>query len=106
MRILKKIMTRCWQACLLAQSREKYARSLGVRLGKQCRLIGVNSRTFGSEPYLISLGDHVEITDGVRFITHDGAVWVGRDAHPQLDVIKPIQIGNNVFIGMNSILLP
>ena len=51
-----------------------YVRSLGVMVGKDCRLIGVRhgAGTFGSEPYLISIGDHVTITGGVQFVAHDG----------------------------------
>lgn len=82
------------------------ARALGVRVGTNCRFLGVTPRTFGSEPYLISIGDHVTITGGVRFVTHDGGVWVLRDEHPDLDVIAPIKIGSNVFIGLNALLLP
>lgn len=83
-----------------------YARSIGVRVGQECRLIGVNLETFGSEPYLIKLGDHVTITAGVRFVTHDGGVWVMRHEYPNIDVFGTIEVGSNVFIGLNSILMP
>jgi acetyltransferase-like isoleucine patch superfamily enzyme len=83
-----------------------YARSLGVRVGERCRLLGIDRGTFGSEPYLIRIGDHVTITGGVRFITHDGGVWIFREEHPDIDVVAPIVIGNNVFVGVNSILMP
>lgn len=81
------------------------ARSQGVTIGRDCRLL-CRLGTFGGEPYLVSLGDHVTITFGVRFITHDGGVWVFRSKHPNIDVIDSIRIGNNVFIGINSIILP
>ncbi|TAL17298.1 acyltransferase [bacterium] len=81
----------------------KYARSIGVRVGENCRLLGVE---FGSEPFLITIGDRVTITNGTRFITHDGGVWVFRGKHPDMDVFGPITVGNNVFIGVNSIILP
>jgi hypothetical protein len=48
----------------------------------------------------------VTVTSGVRFVTHDGGVWVFRDALPDIDVIAPIVVGNNVFIGINSVILP
>lgn len=79
------------------------ARRKGVRIGKGCRLI---SSDFGSEPYLIIIGNHVTVTSGVKFITHDGGVWTIRESHPNIDVFGRIEIGNNVFIGLNSILLP
>ena len=82
------------------------ARAAGVRVGSDCRFLATSAATFGSEPYLITVGDHVTITGGVRFVTHDGGVWVLRDRHPDLDVIAPIVVGNNVFIGLGSIVLP
>lgn len=83
-----------------------YVRGLGVTFGADCRFVRPSSAMFGSEPYLVSLGDHVSVGEGVRFITHDGGVWVLRDRHPQLDVIAPIRVGNNVFVGSGAVLLP
>jgi len=80
-----------------------YAELLGVNFGKHCRFIGRNH--FGSEPYLIYIGDYVSITSST-FITHDGGVWVFRNEEPDIDVVRPIKIGNNVFIGMNCTILP
>jgi acetyltransferase-like isoleucine patch superfamily enzyme len=84
----------------------RFARKLGVGVGENCRLIEVSRETFGSEPWLISLGDHVTVTNGVRFITHDGGVWVFRDTYPDLDVFGPIRVGSNVFLGVNTLILP
>ena len=57
-----------------------YARSLGVKVGEGARLISVvpGMGTFGSEPYLIELGNHVTVAGDVRFVNHDGGVWVFR----------------------------
>ena len=52
---------------------KKYAKKLGVQFGKDCRFYRPN---FGSEPYLISIGDHVLIANGCKFITHEGGHWV------------------------------
>lgn len=79
-----------------------YARHLGVTVGRNCRLIDVS---FSSEPYLITLGDHVSATR-TRFETHDGGVWVLRDDHPSIDIIKPIVVGSNVYFGYGCIVLP
>ncbi len=64
---------------------------------------------FGSEPYLITIGDHTRINKNVQFITHDGSLWVVRNLYPEYrdaDLIKPIKIGSNVQIGNNAIILP
>ena len=83
----------------------EYARKIGVKIGENCRLLSTN---FGTEPWLIEIGDHVEITGGVNFITHDGATWVIRDNERAKDVIKygKIVIKDNCFIGLGSIILP
>lgn len=76
-----------------------------MAIGDNCNLLTAPS-CFGREPWLIKIGNHVEITAGVRFITHDGGVWTLRDKYPDMDVFGNIVIGNNVFIGMQSIILP
>lgn len=79
-----------------------YARKIGVAVGNNCRLINVS---YSTEPYLISIGDHVSATF-CHIETHDGGVWVFRDVFPKLDVLKRVVIGNNVFIGYGSVILP
>lgn len=81
----------------------KIARKLGVKVGENCRFYSLNLST---EPYLIEIGNHVTITNGVQFITHDGGVWVFRQKEPDIELFGKIEIGNNVFIGLNSIILP
>ncbi len=81
----------------------RYARAIGVQVGEDCKLISTN---FGSEPYLIRLGNRVEVTAGVRFITHDGGVWVFRDLEPEVDVFGPIVVEDHAFLGVNAVILP
>ena len=90
----------------LARDPVEYARRQGVRIGRDCRLIGTNSGTFGSEPFLVELGDHVTLAGGVQFITHDGGVWVFRAEEPDIEVFGSIRVGSNVFIGFGSIIMP
>jgi len=92
-----------WLKILREYAPLKYAKKVGVTFGEECKFIKPN---FGTEPFLINIGDHVEITAGVKFITHDGSVWVFRKLHPGIEIFGPIKIGNNVFIGMDSIILP
>jgi acetyltransferase-like isoleucine patch superfamily enzyme len=95
-----------WRRWRMRRDPVAYARTLGVRIGDDCRLVGFTRAVFGTEPYLIKIGNHVTVAAGVRFITHDGAVWVFRQQHPDLDVFGAITVGNNVFIGINAIILP
>ncbi len=100
---LLKSLAREWQ---IRRDPVGYARSIGVKVGEDCSLLDLRPYTFGSEPWLIKLGNHVEVTSGVRFITHDGGMWVFRHEYPEIDKLAPIIVGDNVFIGTNAILLP
>lgn len=81
-----------------------YARRIGVAVGRDCRFLGVNAATFGFEPYLVTLGDHVAIAAGVRFLTHDGGNWLFQREYPDLDVAAPIVVGDNVLLGINAMI--
>lgn len=52
-------------------SPEKYARSIGVTIGKHCF---ISTREWGHEPYLIEIGDNVRITRNVSVHTYGGAL--------------------------------
>ena len=84
-----------------------YWRKRGAIIGDNCEIF--SDVSFGSEPYLIKIGNHVRITKGVCLITHDGGAWVLRylrDEDKNIDLIGPITIGDNVHIGFNSIIMP
>ncbi len=83
-----------------------YARSLGVTIGEGSHIYGGDTGTFGSEPYLVSLGRNCHIAHDVRFITHDGMAIVLRGRYPDIDLVARIEVGDNVAIGMRSIILP
>ena len=48
----------------------EYALYKGVKIGDNCRIY---TRSFGSEPWMISIGNKVTITSGVILLTHDGS---------------------------------
>ena len=89
------------------KSKTKYLTKKGAKIGENLRLhIPVNN--FGSEPWLISIGDDVLISYDVNFVTHDGAVSVLNNLNffsKRNDLLGKIIIGNNVFIGCKSIIL-
>ena len=80
-----------------------YFVGLGAKIGKDCR---ISVRDLGNEPYLVTIGDHVSISSGVRFITHDGAVWLTQNENPKIQYFAPIVIGSNCYIGEEAMLLP
>lgn len=59
-----------------------------------------------SRPALLSIGEYCKITGGVTILTHDYSRSVIRRVYGEVvgEARKTI-IGNNVFIGMNSIIL-
>ncbi len=80
---------------------EKYARSLGVKIGRNCSKALIH---FGSESYLKENRYYVQITNEVRFYTHGGG-WVLREKYPKMDSLGKIKIGNNVYIGNAALIL-
>jgi acetyltransferase-like isoleucine patch superfamily enzyme len=87
----------------LTMNNISYARYKGVKVGQNCRIY---TSYFGSEPFLISIGNDVTVTSGVKFITHDGSTCLMSDEKGRRYYYAPIMIGNKVFIGMNSIIMP
>lgn len=84
----------------------RYFRRQGAEIGEGVEIFGANVLTFGSEPYLVSIGNHVTISHGVDFITHDGGMRVARSKYPGAYLYGRIQIADNCFIGAHCVLLP
>lgn len=85
----------------------KYLRKKGVIIGEGCEIFAP-SRIFIdlTRPYLIEIGDNVQITNGVTILTH-GYDWsVLKEVYGEvLGSAGAVVISNNVFIGMNAIIL-
>ena len=84
----------------------KFAKKIGVNAGENCRFIG--PQIWGTEPWLITIGDNTTVSFDCAFITHDGATRVIKRREKYKDVVKfgKITIGNNCFIGARSTILP
>ena len=80
-----------------------WARRQGVKIGNDCRIY---TTSFGSEPWLIEIGNKVTVTSGVVLLTHDGSTWLFNDDKGRRFLYKKTIIKNNVFIGTNSIIRP
>lgn len=65
----------------------------------------IYTKFWSTEPYLITIGNNCQITSGVVFLTHGGA-HVLRNEIPDFDTFGKISIGNNVYIGTRSLILP
>lgn len=77
-------------------------RAQGVKIGRDCL---VHTPYFGVEPYLIKIGDHVAISSGTEFITHDAVGWMFQE-QPHWGLFGAIRVGSNTFFGMNCTILP
>ncbi|HJC97312.1 MAG TPA: acyltransferase [Candidatus Phocaeicola merdavium] len=95
-RILKKLRK-------LFMTPEAYAKYIGVNIGADNFISDKNC--WSSEPYLITVGSHCQITYGVRIFTHGGGNVV-RKAYPDFDIFGKVVIGDWVYIGTNSLIMP
>jgi acetyltransferase-like isoleucine patch superfamily enzyme len=87
----------------VTRSGVEYARYKGATVGKNCRIF---TRYFGSEAWMITIGNNVTITRDVVLLTHDGSTWLMNDEKGRRYLYRRIEIGNNIFIGINSIIMP
>jgi acetyltransferase-like isoleucine patch superfamily enzyme len=75
-------------------------------------IIHTTSDNFGSEPWLIELGDYVHILTNVPLITHDGTSHAFRRRFPDEMNVRfgnrfgTIRILDNCVIGYGTIILP
>ncbi len=85
---------------------EGYAKHIGVNILGRVYIYGDPYGMFSTEPWCITLGDNVHITKDVLFITHDGGTLLFRQYVNDLEITKPIHVGNNVYIGVRSLIMP
>lgn len=81
----------------------RYARLIGVRLGDDCLIY--RSIEWPSEPYLVTIGSHVQITRGVAIHTHGGGNVV-RCLIPDFDVFGKVEIKDWAYIGAHAQIMP
>ncbi|MFR8226279.1 MAG: acyltransferase [Lachnospirales bacterium] len=84
-----------------------YLKSLGCMIGERCTIFSPTKTTIDiTRPWLIEIGNDVQITEGVTILTH-GYDWsVLKGVYGEvLGSSGGVKIGNNVFIGMKSTIL-
>lgn len=84
----------------------KIAIHKGMKAGENLYVQGIPN--FGSESFLIEMGNNVTIAEGVSFINHggDGRVTKRIEKYKDGRTFGRIKIGDNTFIGKGAILLP
>lgn len=99
--------------------RNGWQRAEYLRKHNSLAAIGSNvyyySRIFPSDPKLLKLGNNVVICTEVRFLGHDriDIILNGLFKHELENIgenyskfYEPIEVGNNVFIGSDTVILP
>lgn len=81
----------------------------GIKLTDTPRFIAKSAKFVDFN--LIALGDRVIVSSNVIFLTHDysfttGLISINEKPNTDIGILRPISIGDNVFIGMNVIILP
>ena len=108
MNFLYRIILKIHNICVELRDKAyiEVCKSRGLKVGKG--VIFIEAPKFGSEPYLIEIGDRTKITANCTFINHDGAMYVIRSMEKYLDArnFGRIKIGKNCFIGNNCTILP
>ena len=97
---MKNIFKKLYERYFL--SAEQYARLQGVNIGKECLIA---TRNWGTEPYLITIVNRVQVTSDVRFYTHGGS-HVARQKYPKFDVFGKIVVEDGAYIGACSMIMP
>lgn len=80
---------------------QKWAKYIGVNIGED-NLIG--KCHWSSEPYLITVGSHCQLTT-CHIFTHGGGQVV-RHIDPSFDAFGKVVIGDYVYIGANALIMP
>lgn len=89
-----------------SESYVAYLRSKGMAVGEDVTIYVPQKTTIDLQyPWMIEIGDHVRITQGVVILTHDYSWYVLKGCSGAVyGASGPVKIGNNVFIGMNAII--
>lgn len=83
-------------------SPEKYLRHIGVNIGKHCF---ISTREMTGEPYLITIGNNVQVTRGVAIHCHGGGNSI-RKEYPDFDAFGKVVIEDWAYIGAFSQIMP
>ncbi|HLO60105.1 MAG TPA: acyltransferase [Bacteroidales bacterium] len=87
----------------------KLLRRHGFKLNGSPRFIAKSARF--DDFNRITLGERLVVSMNVHFLTHDysyttALIAAGKKPATDIGILRDITIGDNVFIGMNSIILP
>ena len=97
--MLSKILVKLGSKKKIDYQSIDYLRSRGVQIGENVNLYNTNI-DFG-HGFLVKIGDNVTLT-GVTVLAHDASTQIPLG----VSKVGRVTIGNNVFVGHGSIILP
>lgn len=106
--IIKKIYRKIrYKEKRSSESYIKFLRDKGIFIGENCRFFDPISNIIDIQnPYMITIGNNVKITSKVIILTHDYSWSVLSNLKGEiLGGVGKVDIGNNVFVGMGTIIL-
>ena len=87
----------------------EFLRKKGAEIGNNV-IMNCQTSAFGTEPYLISVGNDCLFACGLKINTHDGAVSVLNNLNyfdgKRMDKMARVKIGNNVYTGTDVTIMP
>ncbi len=104
---LKKILSVLLRMQMTSDQYINRLRRKGIRIGDGCRIFDPVSTLIDTQnPHMIQIGDNVRLTRGVIILSHDYSWSVLAGIYDCiLGGVGGVKIGDNVFVGMNTIIL-
>lgn len=91
---------------LTIQEYRNHLQDIGIKVGEHTKFFSRDIIIDEQRPWMIEIGDYCKITKGVIILQHDYSRSVLRRRYGEvIGESKKTTIGNNVFIGMNSVIL-
>lgn len=103
---IRKIYRKLYAMIVGKLSPVKYAQKIGVNFKDPSSVKLYGNTGWSTEPWLVTIGKNVHITNNVRFVGHDGGTLLFRHLVPDLEITKPITVGDDVYIGNNVLIMP
>lgn len=105
--ILAKLKKKFCPRLLSSEDYIKLLKASGIQIGEGTYFFSPQSISIDTQrPELLEIGEYCKITAGVKILAHDYSRSVLRRVYGEIiGEAKKTVIGNNVFIGMNSIIL-
>jgi len=95
-----------------SEALQRYLKDRGAQIGTGVVIYAPNKTLLDKQtPWLLKIGNHVRIAEGVKILTHDYSWSVLKcccsDGIVPGEILggqSAVEIGNNVFIGMNAVI--